>query len=175
MKPYQLLIPCCLATNLSYASCGSAFCTVNTNWDTQGLSNDAGVLADLRYSYARADQWRARNGRKATEVPSGSDEEIENKRTINQLANLNLDYALDRHWGVILGVPFVVRDHAHTLDSSVAGPTAQQAKFSELGDIRLQGRYKFELGGEHSGAGLRFGVKLPTGATDKTMSPARPG
>ncbi len=51
------------------------------------------------------------------------------------------------------------------------GAFEQQAKFSELGDLRLLGKYKFNLGRHDSGAGLRFGVKMPTGATDKLMSP----
>jgi hypothetical protein len=147
---------------------------VNTNWDTQGLSHDSGVLVDLRYSYARADQWKAGSSRKATETPSGADAEIENKRTVNQLVNLNVDYAINRNWGVVLGLPYVLRDHTHTFDSSLTGPFTQQAKFDELGDIRLVGKYKFDLQRHDAGAGLRFGVKLPTGATNKTMSPADP-
>lgn len=174
MKHYKFLVPCCLVASLSYASCGSSYCTVNTNWDTQGLSNDAGLLVDLRYSYARADQWRAGRSKRSTGAPSGSDEEIENRRTVNQLLNLNLDYSINRQWGIVLGLPLVLRDHAHTFDSSLSGPFIQTAKFNELGDIRLQGKYKFDLGGHDAGAGLRFGFKLPTGATDKAMSPADP-
>lgn len=174
MKHHKLLIPCYLLASVSYASCGSSFCMVNTNWDTQGLAHESGLLMDLRYSYAKADQWRAGSSRKATEAPSGSDEEIENKRTINQLVNLNLDYAINRQWGVMLSVPFIRRDHTHTFDSSVAGPFEQQAKFSEPGDIRIQGKYKFQSVGTDAGAGIRFGVKLPTGATNKTLSPPDP-
>lgn len=174
MKSYKLLIPCCLFASLSYASCGSSFCTVNTNWDTQGLSHESGLLMDLRYSYARADQWRAGSSKKATEAPSKSGEEIENKRTVNQLVNVNLEYALNRQWAVALGLPFVSRDHAHTLDSSVSEPISQQSKFNELGDIRVQGKYRFDPGAHDSGAGVRFGLKLPTGATNKTMSPPDP-
>jgi hypothetical protein len=145
---------------------------VNTNWDTQGLSNDAGFQADLRYSYAKADRWMAGSSKRTTEAPSGSNTEIENKRTINQLVNLNLDYAINQQWGIMLGLPFVMRDHTHTFDAA-SGAFEQQAKFNELGDIRLLGKYKFNLGHD-AGAGIRFGVKLPTGATNKTMSPPDP-
>jgi len=175
MQHRKLLALSYFFASLSYASCGSSYCTVNTNWDTQGLAHESGWLADLRYAYTRADQWRAGSSRKATESPSGSDEEIENKRTVNQLLTLNLDYAIDRHWGVALGLPFVSRDHAHTFDSSTpAGAFTQQSKFSELGDVRIQGKYKFALNDGDSGVGLRFGFKLPTGATNKTMTPADP-
>ena len=138
MKTYKLLIPCLLYANLGYASCGSSFCMVNTNWDTQGIAHDSGLLMDLRYSYAKADQWREGASKRPTATPSGSGEEIENKRTINQLVNLNIDYAINRQWGVVLGLPFVMRDHSHTLDAA-AGPIVQQAKFEELGDILARG------------------------------------
>lgn len=175
MKPVKLLLPLLLAANFAQASCGSTFCMVNTNWDVQGLANDSGLQADLRYSYAKADRWMAGSSRKATEAPSGSDAEIENLRTINQIVNLNLDYAINRRWGIMLGLPFVMRDHAHTFDSSTpSGPFTQQAKFNELGDIRLLGKFKFDLANHDAGAGLRFGLKLPTGATNKTMSPPDP-
>lgn len=174
MKPYQLLLPCLLYAGLTHASCGSAFCTVNTNWDVQGLSHESGWLADLRYSYARADRLMAGASSQPAETPSGPAEgrEIENRRTINQMLNLNLDYAINRQWGVTLGLPFVMRDHSHTFDIA-SGPFVQQAKFNEVGDVRLLGRYNFAAGAD-AGAGLRFGLKLPTGATDKTMSPPDP-
>lgn len=173
MKLLKLALPALFFAHLAQASCGSNFCMVNTNWDVQGLANDHGLQADLRYSYARADRWMAGSSGKSLAAPSGSGEEIENRRTINQLLNLNLDYAIDRHWGILLGLPLVIRDHAHTLDAA-GGPLEQQAKFSELGDIRVVGKYKFELAGDDAGAGLRFGLKLPTGATGRTMSPADP-
>jgi len=172
MTPLKFALPLFLIANIAHASCGSSYCMVNTNWDVQGLSNDSGLQADLRYSYAKADRWMAGASKRATETPSGSNEEIENKRTINQLVNLNLDYAINRQWGVTLGLPFVMRDHTHTFDAA-SGAFEQQAKFSELGDIRLLGKFKLGFGHD-AGAGLRFGLKLPTGATDKTMSPPDP-
>lgn len=162
-----------LATN-AHASCGSAFCSVNTNWDIQGLSSDQGLLVDLRYSYAKADTLRAGSSKITPEAPSGSDAEIENKRTINQVLNLNAEYTINARWNIALGVPWVIRDHTHTFDSSISGPFTQQATFSELGDIRVVGKYKFDMGGMSSGSGIRFGVKLPTGATNKTMTPPDP-
>ena len=163
-----------LIATTAHASCGSAFCSVNTNWDTQGLSSDEGLRVDLRYSYAKADKLRAGTSKITAETPSGSDEEIENKRTINQVLNLDADYTINSRWNVALGVPLVMRDHTHTFDSSISGPYDQQAKFTELGDIRAVGRYKFDLGSLHSGGGIRFGLKLPTGAINKTMTPPDP-
>lgn len=172
----RILLPVAIAMLASHAdaSCGSAFCTVNTSWDTQGLASDEGWRLGLRYSYAKADKLRAGSSNITPEAPSGSDEEIENKRTINEILDVDADYTINSRWNVALGLPIIRRDHLHTFDSSVSGPFDQQAKFTELGDIKIVGRYKLDLGGMYSGAGLRFGLKLPTGATDKTMSPADP-
>lgn len=174
MTSLKFALPLLVFANVAQASCGSSFCMVNTNWDVQGMSHDSGWQADLRYSYAKADRWMAGSSRKATEAPANSGEEIENKRTINQLVNLNLDYAINRQWGIAIGLPFVMRDHSHTLDPVSSGPVAQQGNFSTLGDIRLLGKYKFALADHDAGAGLRFGFKLPTGETNKTMSPPSP-
>lgn len=156
------------------ASCGSAFCSVNTNWDTQGLSTDDGLRVDLRYAYAKADKWRAGSAKITPDAPSGSDAEIEDKRTVNQVLTLDAEYTINSRWNVALGVPLAMRDHTHTFDSSVSGPFTQQAKFTELGDIRVVGKYKFDLGSMNSGSGIRFGIKLPTGVTNKTMTPFDP-
>jgi len=175
MKKHLLCVAIALLATNAGASCGTAFCSVNTNWDTQGLSSDEGLRVDLRYSYARADKLRAGSSKIAPETPSGSGEEIEDKRTINQLLNLDAEYTINARWNVALGVPLVMRDHTHTLDSLAPdAPVAQQAKFTELGDIRVLGKYKFDLGSLNSGSGIRFGLKLPTGAINKTMTPPDP-
>ena len=38
------------ATPSAYASCGAAFCTLNTHWETQGAWTDSGMRLDLRYA-----------------------------------------------------------------------------------------------------------------------------
>jgi len=156
------------------ASCGSAFCSVDTHWDTQGLASDEGLRVNLRYSYAKADVFRAGSSKVTPEAPSGSDAEIEDKRTINQLLDIDAEYTINSRWNVALSVPVVMRDHTHTLDSSISGPFTQQAKFDSLGDVRVVGKYKFDLGSMTSGGGIRFGLKLPTGAINKTMTPPDP-
>lgn len=163
-----------LASNPATSSCGSVFCSANTSWDTQGLTNDEGLRVDLRYSYAKADMLRAGSSKIATNAPSGSDEEIENKRTINQVVNFDADYSINSRWNIALGVPLVIRDHTHTFDSSVSDPFTQQAAFTALGDVRVVGKYKFDTGSLLSGGGIRFGLKLPTGAINKTMTPPDP-
>ena len=174
MKRY--LFPLAIATfaTTAHASCGTAFCSIDTHWDTQGLASDEGLRVNLRYSYAKADILRAGSSKITPVAPSGSDAEIENKRTINQLLDIDAEYTINSRWNITLGVPVVVRDHTHTFDSSIDGPFTQQAKFSSLGDVRVVGKYKFDLGSMTSGGGIRFGLKLPTGAVNKTMMPPAP-
>jgi len=156
------------------ASCGSDFCAINTQWDTHGLSKTEGFSLDLRYSQARADQLRAGSTRIRPEAPSGSDAEIEDRRTINNLLNIDTDYAINERWSVAMSVPIVMRDHSHTFDSSISGPFQQQAKFTAIGDMRVIAKYQLSGSSLTGGGGIRFGLKLPTGSIDKTMSPADP-
>ncbi len=173
MKTKLLLVALLVTTN-AYASCGSSFCSVNTHWDTQGLVNDDVLRIDLRYSYANANTLRSGSSKIAPAQPTGSNTEIENLRTINQMLNLDLDYSIDQKWNVGLDLPLVMRDHSHTFDSSVSGPFVQQAKFTGLGDVRVVGKYKFDSAEHHAGSGMSFGIKLPTGAINKTMTPPDP-
>jgi len=64
----------------------------------------------------------------------------------------------------------VMRDHAHQIGDP-ALTIVEQNKFTELGDIRVIGNYKFESGDHHSGSGIRFGFKLPTGKANWEFVP----
>lgn len=163
-----------LALPSAHASCGSVFCSVDTHWDAQGMTHSEGLSLDLHYSWAKADRLRAGSSRISAEAPSASGEELENKRTINQLLSADFEYAVNPRWNIAVSIPLVIRDHTHTLDSTSGIPTDQQARFSELGDMRVVGKYKLDSGTPFSGSGIRFGLKLPTGAINKTMSPADP-
>jgi hypothetical protein len=173
-----LLFVALLGSANAYASCGSSFCSVNTHWDTQGLVNDDVLRIDLRYSYANANTLRSGTKKIAAATPNGSGQgEIENMRTINQMLNLDVDYAVDQKWNVALDLPLVMRDHTHTFDAT-GSFFEQQAKFNTLGDVRVMGKYKFDSAKHHAGSGMSFGIKLPTGAINKTMippAPANPG
>ena len=168
----RLLFAALLCTSNAYASCGTSFCAVNTNWDTQGMVNDGGLRIDLRYSYAKADTPRV-GASKVSNDPAlaAPGDEVENLRTINQTLNLDIDYALNHQWSVVAGLPLVSRDHAHT----IAPATVEQGSFSEFGDIRVVGNYKFDSGEQHAGSGVRFGLKLPTGSTGWEFQPGAAG
>lgn len=173
MKTKLLLAALLSTTANAYASCGSSFCAMNTQWDTQGLMHDEGLRIDLRYSYARADTPRVGSS-KVANVPtlSQADAEVENLRTINQSLNLDFDYAFNPQWSVAVGLPLVMRDHAHSIADGAGGiaGTAQN-KFTELGDVRVVGNYKFDSSDHMSGSGIRFGLKLPTGKANWEFAP----
>jgi hypothetical protein len=163
------------ASTAAYAGCGSTFCSVNTHWDTQGLVNDQGLRMDVRYAYAKADTPMV--GSRKVAKPVATDPlfvapgtEVENQRTINQILNVDLDYTLNSSWGVALDVPLVMRDHSHQLSDPLAANVGYaQKSFSQLGDIRVVGNYKFDSTYNQSGSGIRFGLKLPTGSTTQEM------
>lgn len=177
MKSKLFLTTLLCSSATAYAGCGSTFCSVNTHWDTQGMSSDAGLRLDVRYAYAKADTPMV--GSKKVAKPLATDPafggvagtEVENQRTINQTLNLDLDYTINQRWGIALDVPLVMRDHSHQL--SVAAPTPNvplvQKSFSQLGDVRVVGHYKFGSEDAQSGSGVRVGLKLPTGSTNQEM------
>ena len=45
-----------LGIESAHATCGLAFCMVNTNWNLQGLAAEPGLRLDLRYEFVDQDQ-----------------------------------------------------------------------------------------------------------------------
>jgi len=145
----------------AHAGCGSAFCTVNADWGTQGLWTEPGGRVDLRFEFI--DLKQPKQG--ATKVGLGEvPEETEEVQTINRNWVAAFDYNFDGHWGTSLVVPLVNRSHNHIVDPEGA-QTPEQWTFTELGDVRVQGRYRFNLGSDVPlSAGIALGLKLPTGS-----------
>lgn len=144
------------------ASCGSTVCSINTNWDEHGLSQP-GWSADLRYSYSRADALRSGSHKIAADTNAV---EVENLRTINKMVAASLDYTFDENWGVMLHLPFIIRDHAHNSGPYTGNASAGYENFnaSGWGDAKVTGRYSWSLAETgHSEMGVKFGLKLPTG------------
>jgi hypothetical protein len=148
-----------LATSPAQASCGSAFCSINTAWDAQGIAAQPGTSLDLRYEFIKQDQLRA--GSSKTSVDTGEATEI---RTINRNLVASLDYAAASGWGVTASLPLVARSHEHVVNDT---QEAEAWNFTELGDMRVVGRYQFPVAAfQASSYGISFGAKLPTGRTD---------
>ena len=159
------LLGALLAPLTASASCGSAFCMVDTQWSMQGVDTSAGTRLDLRYEYIKQDQ--PQNGRDKIgvgQIPRDHDE----VSTLNRNYVGTLDHSFNANWGVNVAVPVVSRDHHHIMNNDDGTQTPESWMFTELGDVRVLGRYQFAPteSAEHSLGqwGLYFGAKLPTGS-----------
>lgn len=143
------------------ASCGAAFCTLNSDWGIQGAWEDSGTRLDLRYEWVRQDQLRSGTAKVSAAGIADTHDEV---KTLNRNTILTLDHSLDPNWGISLRLPVVARKHEHIYNDPINGAQPETWKFSALGDVQLLGLYRFAP--DHTSpasAGLRFGVKLPTG------------
>jgi hypothetical protein len=145
------------------ASCGSAFCTVNSDWTSETAIVEPGGTLDLRYEYINQDQPRTGTRNVGVgEIPMHHDE----VSTSNRNYLLSYSYTFDSNWGVSVVVPFVSRNHFH-IHNHQGEKVPERWTFDELGDVRLVGRYQVP-GGDPlapTTTGVLFGVKLPTGRT----------
>jgi len=151
-----------LSAGTARASCGSAFCVLNTNWATQGVAHEAGsARLDLHYEFV--DQKHLRSGTKQIS-PEDDNEDIREVRTINRTLVTTLDYAFTKNWAVSASLPVVSRSHSHFEDPTGAN-TFEKWDFTKAGDARVLGYYRFD--NENNPVvnyGLTFGLKLPTGS-----------
>ena len=154
-----------LAPLTAAASCGSAFCMVDTQWSMQGVTTTTGTRLDLRYEYINQD--RVQNGRSRIgvgQIPRDHDE----VQTVNRNFVGTLDHTFNANWGMTAMLPVVHRIHHHIQNNDDGSQTPESWKFTEMGDLRLLGRYQFTPteSAEHALGqwGLYFGAKLPTGS-----------
>ncbi len=152
-------------TCFAQASCGSAFCSVNTSFDVQGAWTEQGARFGLRYEYINLDQPRSGSAKVGVGRILRHHDEVD---TINRNWLASLDYAFDATWGVAVTAPFVDRNHFH-IHNHGGGLVPERWSFAEPGDVRVLGRYHFTeppaSGEVFQGSGLNFGLKLPTGRT----------
>ena len=146
------------------ASCGSAFCSINTDWGAGTTGLTEGSSLDVRYENIKQDQPRAGSRKVAVgEIPGHHDE----VHTFNQnlVATYNRTWASG--WGFSATLPFVDRDHLH-IHHHHGEALDEQWNFRKLGDMRVTGRYQQSLPGSDAAprtAGGFLGLKLPTGKT----------
>src|SRR5213075_2144959 len=100
------------------------------------------------------------------EVPRHHDEVY----TYNRNYLTTIDRTIDANWGVNVLVPVVDREHYH-VHNHMGAQLDERWDFTALGDVRVMARRRlasFE-GQEPSAAvaALNFGLKLPTGKTDR--------
>jgi len=165
MKQLYLAGALALAPLTAAASCGSAFCTINTSWDAHSGWLEPGARFDLRYEYIQQDQPRSGTRSVAVgEIPRDHDE----IKTINRNLFGTFDYTFNQDWGVNVLLPIVDRYHQH-FDHDEG--ELQTWRFTELGDIRVMGRRRLSTSENTDShtigtSGVNFGLKLPTGKTD---------
>ena len=152
-----------LVTPLSVcASCGATFCSVNTQWESQGAWTGEGLRLGLRYEYT--DQNQLRHGGRAT-APDGTVGTTDETRTLNRNLIAALDYAFNPQWAISAQLPLIDRNHSHVVNGGA--PPVENWDFRAPGDLRVSARRQFGLN-ENTAAGVQFGVKLPTGAIKET-------
>jgi hypothetical protein len=165
MKTFRLalLIAVCGGVPvIANASCGSAFCTVNTNWTSESAMTSAGSSLDLRYEYIKQDQPRSGTDKVAVGQISHHHDEVE---TLNRNLVATYNRTFESGWGLSVTAPIVDREHEH-LHNHHGQQLPESWNFTELGDIRVIGRYQLPFVGEPEAArtaGFSFGLKLPTG------------
>ncbi len=149
------------AASSANASCGAAYCPLNTNWATQGVWVEPGARLDLRYEYLDQDEARSGNGRaSAAELAAQHHAEQE---TVNRNVVASLDYAFDERYGIAVSAPFVDRDHTH-IHHHHGEVIEEQWDYRKLGDVRAVGRMQLSAPTNLLHAyGLNIGLKLPSG------------
>lgn len=147
------------------ASCGTAFCSLNTDWNTQTLWNEpeAAFRFDLRAEYIDQNQLRSGADKTAASGIIGEHDEIET-RNLNWIASLS--HAVSPSLSLALQVPVVTRDHTHIFNDPIE-PERENWQFTRLGDISALAHLRLDKAQSPHDLvyGLIGGVKLPTGST----------
>ena len=148
------------------ASCGTAFCMVNTSWNTQGVRAEPGSRFDLRFEYINQDQPRAASRRVGIgEIRQHHDE----VRTINRNWLATWDHTFNERWGVSATLPVLDRSHAH-IHNHRGAQLYESWNFTKAGDLRVLGRRQWRSESVEAQQltfyGANFGLKLPTGKDD---------
>src|SRR6266704_3303820 len=163
-KPFAIVCGLALlpAAGASQASCGSAFCVLNTNCATQGVAADPGTARlDMRFEFV--DQKHLQSGTKRVSQAEDTADTTE-LRTINRNLLTTLDYTLSSNWAVSVSVPVVDRSHSHIADPTGAA-ISEKWDFARVGDTRALGFYRFaDEKNPLVNYGLIAGLKLPTGS-----------
>jgi hypothetical protein len=170
--PLPRLAAVLIASTMSTAAfaCASCGCTLSSDWESQGFTTDSGLKVDVRYDYLNQNQLRHNRSSispgAASQLTNSNGEPYEVERyTRNNYLTVGFDYAFNANWGVNVQLPYIHRSHS-TLgtgtDGSVPADGAYDSQTSNLGDVKVIGRYQGFT--EQHNIGLMAGIKLPTGS-----------
>lgn len=151
------------AVDAANASCGAAFCSLNSGLEAQDIGNDRGTLFDLRYEHIMLDQPRSGSSRLRVGEAVQDHDEV---RTRNDNVVATLDYAFTPQWGITARLPYVDRRHTH-IRHDPTQDVLERWHLTGFGDMQVTARYALhrDLFG---GSGVRAGLKLPTGKFHET-------
>jgi hypothetical protein len=163
-----------LSVSSKVLACASCGCSLNSDWGTQGMSTEPGWSVDFRYDYLNQNQLRSGTGTispAAAAQYQGGTAEVE-KFTKSQTVTSTIDYNNGNDWGVSLVIPYVKRDHVtngNSINGVIGGASnSYESSTSEIGDVRLIGRYYGFT--EQKNFGVQLGFKLPTGKTNQVAN-----
>ncbi len=142
----------------SHASCGVAFCPVDTHAMAGHAEDENHSSLDVRFEYIHQDQPRV--GSQAVgvgEIRKHHDE----VGTINR--NLITTYmrTFGPSWSASVTLPLVSRDHTH-IHNHGGGKIVDRWSYFEMGDARLMVQHEM-----FEDIAVRLGAKVPTGVTNK--------
>lgn len=163
-------------------ACASCGCTLSPDWQNLQFSSTSGLKIDLRWDYLNQNQLRSGTGTIspiAASQQNGFNQEVE-RLTRNNYFTLGLDYSINPSWGLNVQIPWVDRKHSTfgvpgpgwDGSSIVPGSGAYDSHTSNLGDIKVIGRYQGL--NKQGNIGILFGFKLPTGSYTKMGSSSDP-
>ena len=96
--------------SISFASCGAAFCTVNSNWTSESASLDPGASFELRYEYIKQNQPRTGTDNLAVGQIHKHHDEVS---TINKNLVATYSQTFASGWGFSVVAPIANRKHMH--------------------------------------------------------------
>lgn len=160
----------------SLASCGQAFCPIETSTTTERHPYGGELQLNLNYEFIEMnDPFIGTDSARVGEIRRPHDEQF----TRNQTTKFSLDYGISPRLTIGLLVPFLDRLHqhlAHEEEEVVGGGVGETEivdrtkrwRYQALGDLQLTTRYQLIQPQTplHPSFSLIVGTKLPTGRTN---------
>ena len=153
-----------LVASPAHASCGSAYCSLNTDLAAEAAGITEGSTFDLRYESIKQAQPRTGSDKISVgQIPHHHDEVSTRNR--NLLATFSHSFASG--WGFSATAPLVDREHLH-IHNHHGAQLPEQWHFREAADLRRGDPYQWlPASGDDvpRTVGAIAGLKLPTGRT----------
>jgi hypothetical protein len=160
----------------SLASCGQAFCPIETSTTTERHPRGGELQVNLSYEFIEMDDpFIGTDSARVGEIRRAHDEQF----TRNQTTKFTLDYGISSRLTVGALIPFVDRLHqhlAHEEEEVVGGGVGETEivdetkrwRYQALGDLQLTARYLLHKADTplQPSFSLIIGMKLPTGRTN---------